>query len=106
MKGSDKVDMTINIGGEILKIDVKFDDQNRVRDAEREVKNYIDKIKKDWPDSSDRTLIAMAAFQFANRYHQLLDIQENAIELANLLCNHIDEWENSDETSIETDTVL
>lgn len=84
MKGSDKVKMSINIGGEIINLDVGFDDQNNVRDAEREVKLYIEKLRKAWPENSDRKIIAMAAYQFAKWYHRLLKIQNEALEIVDL----------------------
>lgn len=90
MKGSDKVAMTINIGGELINLDVKFDDQNSVRDAERDVKLYIEKMKKAWPDNSDRNIIAMAAFQFAQWYHQLMKTQADANDLVSNKINQID----------------
>ena len=90
MKGSDFVEMTINIGGEPIKLKVKFDDQNEVRDAEHEVKLYIDKLKKSWLEASDRELLAMTAFQFAKWYLRLSNIQKTAIELVNQKCSLID----------------
>lgn len=91
MKGSDKIEMTINIGGELLKLDVKFDEQNGVRDAEREVKLYIDKLKKTWQDITDKEVLAMAAYQFANWYLQLLKIQNEVIEITSLKSMQIEE---------------
>ena len=101
MKGSDKVAMTLNIGGELIKLDVKFDDQNIVRDAEREVKLYLERLRKAWPDNSDRNLLAMAAYQFASWYLQLLKIQEEAIDITRLKCKKIDEELNPDNSELE-----
>lgn len=95
MKGSDNVGMTINIGGEPIKLEVRFDDQMEVREAEREVKLYIEKLRKTWSDASDRKLLAMAAFQFATWYQKLLKIQQAAIDMANLKTKQIEEWEDS-----------
>lgn len=91
MKGSDLVKMNINIGGEILRLDVDFNHQNEVRDAEREVRSYMDKLKKSWPDASDRTLLAMAAYQFAEWYLKLNKIQTEAIDSLKEKCRHIEE---------------
>ena len=82
MKGSDIIKMTINIGGELIKLDVNFDDQNAVRDTEREIKRYIDHLKKAWPEHSDRNILAMALYQFARWANQLKEIQEDANQLA------------------------
>ena len=100
MKGSDFVAITINIGGELLKLDVKFDDQNLVRDTERDIKAFIERKRKADPDMSDRQILAMAAYQFASWYHQLLKIQNDAIEIANLNCQHIDEIISPEEDPI------
>lgn len=104
MKGSDKVAMTLNIGGELIKLDVKFDDQNIVRDAEREVKLYMEKLRKAWPDNSDKNILAMAAFQFANWYLRLLKIQEEAIDITRLKCSKIEEELDLENKENETST--
>lgn len=91
MKRSDNVLMTINLGGELIELDVKFDEQNEVRDAEREVKLFIDRMKKQMHENSDRKLLAMAAFQFAKWYLQLIKIQNDAIEIADLKCHEIED---------------
>ena len=90
MKGSDFVEMSINIGGEPIKLNVKFDEQLEVRDAEREVKLYIEKKRKSRPEASDLELLAMAAFQFALWNQQLQKIQENALELVKQKIKQID----------------
>lgn len=92
MKGSDLIVMSLNIGGELIKIDVPFDEQYRVREAERSVKQYIDKLKKNWPEASDRVLMAMTAYQFANWYMQLLEIQDKAADIIADKTKEIDNW--------------
>lgn len=91
MKGSDKIEMKINIGGESIKLKVGFDEQNSVRDTEREIKLYFDRLKKAWPENSEKNILAMTAFQFANWYHQLLRIQEDTLEAVNNKIQIIDE---------------
>lgn len=80
--GSDKIEMNINIGGELIKLKVDFDEQNAVRDAEREVKNFIELLKKNWPQKSDRNILAMAAYQYAKGYMMLMKSRLSAIEMA------------------------
>ena len=82
MKGSKTLDMSINIGGEILKLKAGFKEQEEVRDTEYTLKQYYNKLKREWPDSSDRQILAMTAFQFCRWYKQELKIQEQALELA------------------------
>lgn len=90
MKGSEFVDMNINIAGEIIKLQVKFDDQIFVREAERNVKGFIDRQRKACPEASNYELIAMAAYQYAFWYQQLLNIQNQAIDIVNLKTIQID----------------
>lgn len=82
MKGSDSVKMTLNIGGEFIELDVDFDDQINVRNTERALKNHIDHLRKQWPDKSDRNILAMAAYQFANWFRRLKNELDEAQELA------------------------
>lgn len=82
MKGSDKVEMTINIGGEFLKLSADYDQQNLVREAEFAVKKYYNQLRREWPDSSDRQILAMAAYQFSFWYKELLKIHNDAVEIA------------------------
>lgn len=89
-KGADNIEMTINIGGELIKLNVPFDDQLSVRDAERDVKIFCERLKKMWPDRSNVNILAMAAYQFARWYRQLLEIQEQALDMTRLKCQEIE----------------
>lgn len=91
MKGSDVIKITIDIGGELITLDVDFDDQNDVRDVEKALKRHIERLKKAWPDNSDRRILAMTAFQLARSYYQLVKIQDQVIETANLKLKQIEE---------------
>ena len=106
MKGSDFVEMTINIGGEPIKLNVKFDEQLEVRDAEREVKLYIEKKRKSWQEASDRELLAMAAFQFALWNQKLNKVQYDALELIRQKCSLIDNQESKEDNSPFNDPAL
>lgn len=91
MKGSDFVEMTINIGGELIKLNVNFDEQIGVRDAEQEVKNYIERLKKAWPQNSEKNILAMAAYQFARWYQMLLKLQQDALDITDNLNSLLDQ---------------
>lgn len=106
MKGSDSVDITVNIGGELFKIKVNFNEQDLMRDAERDVKQYIDKLKKSWNDVSDRKILAMTAFHFANWYHKLLKIQEETYDLVRLKCQQLDNWDKTRDSEDLPETSL
>lgn len=82
--------MTLHIGNELIQVDVDFDQQYKVREAERDVKIFCERKRKEWPEASDAHILAMAAYQFAKWYRQLLDEQNDAIELARSKCNEID----------------
>ena len=96
MKGSDKVEMTINIGGEFLKLSADYDQQILVREAEFAVKKYYNQLRREWPDSSDRKILAMAAYQFSYWYKELLKIQVDAEEMAQNANQILGESLNSD----------
>ncbi|MCH5231426.1 MAG: hypothetical protein J1F43_06485 [Muribaculaceae bacterium] len=90
MKGADNIKMTLHIGNELIQVDVDFDDQYKVREAERDVKLFCDKLRKSWPDSADSHILAMAAYQFARWYRQLLEEQNQAIDMAREKCLEIE----------------
>ena len=94
MKGSDKVRMTINIVGELIKLNVDYDEQNSVRDAETAIKIYFDKLKKSWPNNSDKNILAMVAFEFAKSYHQSIKIKDQALDIINNNISRINELSN------------
>lgn len=97
MKGSDNIGMTINIGGELIDLNVKFDDQDRVRDVEKDLNTFIAKLRKSLSekDFTNSKIIAMAAYQYANWYHQLLMTQQEAKEMAEQKCQEIDDLLNN-----------
>ncbi|MDE7109808.1 MAG: cell division protein ZapA [Muribaculaceae bacterium] len=82
MNDSDKVKMTINIGGEHMQIAVPFNRQDAVRDAEKAVAQLFDAWKLKWPRHSDTRILAMAAYQFAISYQDLLSLHEKAVAKA------------------------
>ena len=94
MKGSENIGMTINIGGELIELNVKFDDQDNVRDIEKDLNVFITKLRKSLSEKefSNSKIIAMAAYQYANWYHQLLKTQDRASEMAAQKCQEIDEF--------------
>lgn len=89
-KGDDNIELTLNICGELFKLNVPFDQQSDARLAERDVKLLCDSYSKKWPTKSERNILAMAAFQFARWYRQLLESQENALDMINSKCREID----------------
>lgn len=90
MNDSDKIKMTLNIGGEYLQISVPFNRQDAVRDAEKAVADKINAWKMKWPGNSDSKLLAMAAYQFASLYHELLERHESAAAVAEKCSSRLD----------------
>lgn len=82
MNDSDKVKMTINIGGEHIQLSVDFNRQNLVRDAEKAADDLYRTWRSRWPSRSDKEILAMVAYQFASFYQELLSRFENAVSLA------------------------
>lgn len=78
MTDSDNIKMTINIGGEHLKLTVPFSRQDAVRDAEKAVSQLFEAWRAKWPSRSDKEILAMVAYQFASFYQELLARQEAA----------------------------
>lgn len=82
MNDSDKVNMTINIGGEHIPLSVAFNRQDAVRDAEKAAAELYDKWRSRWPSRSDKSILAMVAYQFAYYCQELLERFETAVRMA------------------------
>lgn len=82
MNDSDKVTMTINIGGQQLLLSVPFNRQNAVRDTESAVDSLYRSWKRRYPEKNDRELLAMLTYQFATYYHDLQEGLDRATSLA------------------------
>lgn len=82
MNGSDLVEMTLNIGGESFKLNADFKQQDVVREAEAAVRQYFNKLRRNWPDLSDRKILAMTAYQFAFWQIDAIKTQKIALGLA------------------------
>ena len=80
MNGSDLVEMTLNIGGESFRLTSEFNRQNNVREAEFAAKQYFNKLRRALPESSDKEILAMTAYQFAFWYQESLKLQKQAEE--------------------------
>ena len=91
MNGSELVEMTLNIGGETFKLNTEFNRQNDVREAEFAVRQYFNKLRRNWPDSSDRKILAMTAYQFAFWQKEALKLQKQALDLAQSCADQINE---------------
>lgn len=82
MSDSEKVKMTINIGGEHIMLSVDFNRQDAVREAEKAASDLFNTWRRRWPVRTDNEIMAMVAYQFASYYQDLLQRYENAAETA------------------------
>lgn len=82
MTGTEKIKMTINIGGERVKLEVPFDSQNDVRDAEKKADNLYKELRIKYPSRSDANLLAMVAFTLSSDCLELFKINSEAMSLA------------------------
>lgn len=73
---SRKIKMEINIAGEHLKLSVPFDEQNLVRDTEHEAGALYDSWRRRFPHKKVAEILAMMVYQYASRYHSVLDETE------------------------------
>lgn len=96
MNDSDKVKMTINIGGERLQLSVAFNRQNAVRDAEKATADLYDTWRSRWPSRTDKEILAMVAYQFASYYQELLARLETAARLTTDIEERLDRIIESD----------
>ena len=87
MNDSDNVKMTINIGGEHIRLTVAFNSQDLVREAEKAATQLFDEWRRKWPSRSDKEVMAMVAYQFAYFYRKLLIMHADAADIAQT-CNH------------------
>ena len=78
MNDSEKIKMTLNIGGQPIKVSVDIDQQSAVRKAEKATSDLFSKWQQSWPSLSDQTVMAMVAYQFALYYQDILDRYETA----------------------------
>ena len=85
---------------ELIKLNVDYDEQNSVRDAETAIKIYFDKLKKSWPNNSDKNILAMVAFEFAKSYHQSIKIKDQALDIINNNISRINELSNPESLDI------
>ena len=97
MNGSDLVGMTLNIGGETFRLNADFNKQDSVREAEFAVRQYFNKLRRNWPDSSDKKLLAMTAYQFAFWLKEAGKMERRALELTQDCMGKLDKI-NSDLT--------
>lgn len=71
MSSTEKIKMTLHIGGTQIVVAVPFENQEMVRQVEKSVDNLYKTWRHDFPTRTDREVLAMVAYQFASYYTEL-----------------------------------
>ena len=66
----------------MINLEVDFNLQDTVRNAENAVGQFYKDCKKKWPSFNDRKIMAMIAYQFSFWYQQLVEKHNKAVEIA------------------------
>ncbi len=82
MKEQENISMNLNIDGERISLTVPFSSQEQIREIEKEINGLCKNLRKRYK-TSDRTLMAMAAYQYAFYYTELKTRYEEALRRAN-----------------------
>lgn len=78
----DNVKIEISIAGESIYLTVPAGMQRSVRATERSVNSLFNTWRRDFPEKTDKELLAMMAYQYASYYDELRARQEEARRLA------------------------
>ena len=72
----EKVKIKLNIAGEAFLLSVPYSQQEETRQTEAEVNMLYATWRSRFPEKSDRELLAMIAFRYADRFASLMREQE------------------------------
>lgn len=87
----EKIKLKLNIAGEALLLSVPFSRQEATRRIENEVNLMFGTWRTRFPGKTDRELLAMIAFRYAERYSALVQEQEQTRERLETLGERIRE---------------
>lgn len=71
MKEEEKVKMKLDIAGESFMLSVPYSQQEETRHTEAEINMLYDTWRGRFPEKSDRELLAMIVFRYADHYSTL-----------------------------------
>lgn len=71
-----KVKMRVKIGSFSVPLNVEFDEQDHVREAERLVASLYDNWRRMFANKSEPELLAMMTYQYASHYLKLQEDRE------------------------------
>ncbi|MCH5214506.1 MAG: cell division protein ZapA [Muribaculaceae bacterium] len=86
----EKVRMKLDIAGENILLSVPYSRQELTREAEAEVNRLFATWRERFPDKSDRELLAMIAFRYADRYTEMVRSREESQADLEELTRHVD----------------
>lgn len=81
MDNTEYIQMTLNIGGCLIPLTVPFSQQDFVRDVETRVSTLYNSWRHKFTKRTDREILAMVAYQFANFYVELSQRVERANDI-------------------------
>ncbi|MBD5207036.1 MAG: cell division protein ZapA [Bacteroidales bacterium] len=81
MEDSEKVNIDINIAGQLITLNVAFDRQDFVRDVEEEINSLFSKWQLEYPRRDERQILAMMVYRYAEYYTDLVAIHKKAMAM-------------------------
>lgn len=90
MKDQELINMEINIGGEPIKLSVPFQDQDLIRDVEKEINDLFATWRRNFPKRSEKGILAMMIYRYASYYKKLTINHQEAIDLASKCLDELD----------------
>lgn len=97
----EKVKIKLNIAGESFLLSVPYNHQEETRQTEAEINMLYDTWRGRFPEKSDREILAMIAFRYADHYAALmrerLQTQKEMSELSDRLADLIDQKKEEEE---------
>lgn len=82
MKGLEKINIDIKIGGEPIKLYIPFENQDFTREVEAEINSLYTRWRESFPSRTDKSLMAMMVYQYASYYKELTRKYEDAVKKA------------------------
>lgn len=87
----EKVKLKLTIAGESFMLSVPYSQQEETRQAEAEVNMLYDTWRSRFPEKSDRELLAMIAFRYADHFASLLRDQNSGKEELGKINSRLDQ---------------
>lgn len=82
MTDSNKIKMTLNIGGQRIVLMVPENRREFTRDVEKNADGLYSRFRQMYPAKSDREIFAMVVYQFAMFFYELMQEQEDVSRIA------------------------